>query len=62
MDNKEKNDIVCLCKQVSRGIILDAIKNGCDTVEAVGEKTCAGTQCGACKPAIEKMILPDDHC
>ena len=58
----KENDYVCLCKHVTNGEIRKAIKDGCDTVEAVGEKTGAGTQCGACKKIIEKMILPDEHC
>lgn len=57
----DKNDIVCLCKHVSREKIIDAINEGCDSVTAVSEKTCAGIECGACKPVIEKMILPDNH-
>lgn len=57
---RKDSDIVCLCNQVSQGEILLAIKNGCDTVEAVGEKTGAGTQCGACREIIEKLILPTD--
>lgn len=59
---ENKNDIVCLCKQVSREKIQNSINEGCDSIEAVGNATGAGTQCGACKPAIEKMILPTKHC
>lgn len=59
---KKEDDIVCLCKHVSRGTIQKAINEGCDSVESVGDKTGAGTQCGACKKIIEEMILPDKHC
>lgn len=62
MTTNDKNDIVCLCKHISKEEIRKAINNGCDTVDAVAEKTGAGTQCGACKVLIEKMILPDEHC
>lgn len=60
MDLKD-SDIVCLCKHVDAKKIRDAIKDGADTVEDVGKKTCAGTECGACKKIIEEMILPRDY-
>lgn len=59
---EDRNKIVCLCKHVSAGEIRDAINDGCDSVEAIEEKTCAGSQCGACKKHIEKMLLPSDRC
>lgn len=58
----DENDIVCLCKHISKGEILTAINNGCDSVDAVEAKTGAGSQCGACKKIIEKIILPSKHC
>jgi len=37
---------------------VDAVKNGADTVEKVGEMVKAGTEltCGKCKILIEKII------
>ena len=49
---KERNamsKIVCLCKQVSEETIVEAIKNGADTLDKVKEATGAAT--GACKGA-----------
>lgn len=38
--------MVCLCKQVSKETIVEAIKNGATTLEAIKETTGAST--GAC--------------
>lgn len=49
---------VCGCKSVSKATVLEAIKNGADTVEKVGELTGAGTgkDCGRCQALIANMI------
>lgn len=49
---------VCGCKEVSLAKVVEAVKNGADTVEKVGEITGAGTGegCGRCKGLIENII------
>lgn len=55
---------VCGCKKVSLKAVVDAVKNGADTVEKVGEITGAGTgvdevtgeKCGKCKGLIQNII------
>ena len=47
---------VCGCKGVSLNAVVEAVKNGADTVEKVGEVTGAGTECGRCKILIENVI------
>lgn len=49
---------VCGCKEVSLKTVIDAVKNGADTVQKVGEVTGAGTgeDCGRCKPLIANII------
>ena len=55
---------VCGCKKVSLEAVVNAVKNGADTVEKVGEITGAGTgvseetgePCGKCKPLIQNII------
>lgn len=55
---------VCGCKKVSLAAVVDAVKNGADTVDKVGEITGAGTgvneetgePCGKCKPLIRNII------
>ncbi len=46
----------CKCKNVAIGTIVEAVKNGADTVEKVGEVTKAGTGCGRCKSIISNII------
>ena len=51
---------ICACKQVGELTIIDAIKNEhCQTAEAVGQCTEAGTGCGSCIPEINQLI--DSH-
>lgn len=47
---------VCGCKGVSLRAVVEAVENGADTVEKVGELTGAGTDCGRCKVLIENVI------
>ncbi len=47
---------VCGCKKVSLQTVIDAVKNGADTVEKVAEKTGAGTDCGRCKALVANII------
>lgn len=46
----------CGCKKVSIEDIVNAVKNGADTIEKVGEATGAGTACGRCKGIISNII------
>ncbi len=49
--------IVCACHGVGANSIVEAIQNlGCRTVEAVGAKTKAGTNCGSCRAEIRLII------
>jgi len=54
MDNDE---IVCNCMQITKGEIVEAIKNGnLKTIDEVGETTEAGTVCGSCQDDIEDIL------
>lgn len=46
----------CRCKNVSIETVVEAVKNGEDTVEKVGEVTKAGTGCGKCKGIISNIV------
>lgn len=48
--------MICACMGVSSSAINAALEAGCGTVEAVGEATTAGTNCGSCKPDIRRLI------
>lgn len=47
---------VCVCNAVTAGAIEDAAAEGCDTVDAVGAATRAGTGCGGCRARIAEML------
>lgn len=47
---------ICTCNQVDEDRIVQAISEGCTTVECVGKKTRAGTTCGSCIPEIRKLL------
>lgn len=47
---------VCLCKGVDEKTIVESVKMGNNTVEAVAHDTLATTGCGTCYPAVEKII------
>ena len=38
--------------------VKEAIKAGARTVEAIGDATCAGTNCGSCKPELAELLIP----
>lgn len=47
---------VCKCKNVSVEDVVNAVKNGADTVEKVAEATKATTVCGRCKGIVSNII------
>ncbi|CAL1240565.1 nitrogenase iron-molybdenum cofactor biosynthesis protein NifE [Candidatus Methylocalor cossyra] len=54
---KRRSAPVCKCKSVNRGAIEDAILEfGLATVEAIGEKTFAGTGCGSCQGKLANIL------
>ncbi len=48
--------IVCACLGVRRQVILDAIAAGARSLEALGERTGAGTNCGSCIPELKALL------
>jgi assimilatory nitrate reductase catalytic subunit len=47
---------VCACFGVGSNTIRAAIAAGCCTVDAVGTKLKAGTNCGSCRPEIARLV------
>ena len=47
----------CKCKNVSIEEVVNAVKNGADTVEKVMEVTGAGSACGRCKGGLITNII-----
>jgi NAD(P)H-nitrite reductase large subunit len=53
----DREEIICHCMEITRGEIIDAIKNNhLTTVEEVGDATEAGTVCGSCQDDIEEIL------
>ncbi len=44
---------VCECFDITLGELLEAIKNGNDTLESLMDETDAGTACGLCRSVEE---------
>ena len=47
---------VCGCFDVGRNTLLAAVQGGATTVAALGAQTCAGTNCGSCKPELAALL------
>ncbi|WP_163559277.1 nitrate reductase [Halomonas sp. NO4] len=52
----EAGPMVCSCHQVGQRGILDAIRGGDRSVEALGARLACGTQCGSCVPELKALI------
>ncbi len=53
----DRDEIICNCMEITRGEIIDAIKNNnLKTVDEVGDATEAGTVCGSCQDDIEEIL------
>lgn len=47
---------VCSCYNVGEKTINEAIAQGCNSVDALGERLQCGTKCGSCKPELASLI------
>ena len=53
----DRGAIICVCFDVGMKTIVEAIgSQGLMTVDAVGKALSAGTNCGSCRPAIQRLI------
>jgi bacterioferritin-associated ferredoxin len=48
--------LVCICKGLSERQVLSTIQGGARTVEEIGKRCGAGTDCGTCEGALEAML------
>jgi assimilatory nitrate reductase catalytic subunit len=55
-DQPDAGATVCACFNVGRNTLLAAAANGARSVAALGEATCAGTNCGSCKPELTVLL------
>jgi assimilatory nitrate reductase catalytic subunit len=53
----DRGPIVCVCFDVGMKTIVEAIgSQALTSVDAVGRALSAGTNCGSCRPAIQRLI------
>lgn len=55
-DQPDPGATVCSCFGIGTTALRAAIAEGASSVDALGEKTCAGTNCGSCKPELAALI------
>jgi assimilatory nitrate reductase catalytic subunit len=59
-DAVDRGPLVCSCFAVRRSTIADAVRAGAHSIDAVGSALKAGTNCGSCRPEINRVI--NDEC
>jgi assimilatory nitrate reductase catalytic subunit len=47
---------VCVCFGVGENRIREAVRTGCESVDALGQALQCGTNCGSCLPELRKLI------
>lgn len=52
--------IICACHGISEPVILSAIHAGATSVDAVGLACKAGTNCGSCRPDINRLLRANE--
>lgn len=55
-DMPDPGPVVCSCFGVGVNTIRRAVAGGCASVDALGEATQAGTNCGSCRPELAALI------
>lgn len=56
VDQPDKGQIICSCLSVGSNEIIGAIHQGCLSLDAIGDATGAGTNCGSCRAEISEII------
>ncbi|QPL45268.1 nitrate reductase [Halomonas sp. A40-4] len=52
----DSGPVVCSCHQVGQTSIVEAIRRGDTSVEALGARLACGTQCGSCIPELKSLL------
>jgi len=55
-DQISRETQICSCSNVRMGALLDCVKNGLRSAEAVMDATRAGKACGSCDPAVREIV------
>jgi bacterioferritin-associated ferredoxin len=48
--------IVCHCEAVNDSTVRAAVLSGAESIDAVGERCRAGTDCGGCHRMLERLV------
>jgi assimilatory nitrate reductase catalytic subunit len=56
VDQPDKGQIICSCLSIGSNEIIGAIHKGCLNLDAIGDATGAGTNCGSCRAEISEII------
>src|SRR5688500_12429197 len=59
---RDADDIVCQCLQVTRGTLETCIRSGCSSQEDLARETGVTTACGGCRPAIAQLLGERSGC
>ncbi|MCL4105038.1 UNVERIFIED_CONTAM: hypothetical protein GTU68_018745 [Idotea baltica] len=55
-DQTDPGIAICACFNVGRNTLLSAVSKGARSVSALGDVTCAGTNCGSCQPELKALL------
>ena len=55
-DASDRGGEMCACFGISCHAIEEAIADGAASLDAIGEATRAGTNCGSCRPEIRALL------
>ncbi len=56
----EEREVICACTHTTCGRIMQAVRGGATTVEAVAKQTNATMVCGGCKPLVKELLGQSD--
>ena len=55
-DDFLKGPVICSCFNVRKNTIVNAITEGCESVEALGHQLKCGTNCGSCRSELAQVL------
>jgi assimilatory nitrate reductase catalytic subunit len=55
-DQPDPGNVICACFNVGQNTLQAAVDAGAHSVDALGAVTCAGTNCGSCKPELARLV------
>ncbi len=53
---RDHDEIICHCQGITYEEIVNAIHNGANTIEKIGDATEAGITCGSCIEDLEEIL------